>query len=66
MKKMKAGKTPAVAVQEVQTKNVIRKFEAPGRILSVSRIDIVARTSGYLTKSYFKEGDIVTLQLYNL
>ena len=59
MKKMKAGKTPAVAVQEVQTKNVIRKFEAPGRILSVSRIDIVARTSGYLTKSYFKEGDIV-------
>lgn len=59
MKKMKAGKLPAVAVQEVQTKNVIRKFEAPGRIVSVSRIDVVARTSGYLTKSYFKEGDIV-------
>ncbi len=59
MKKMKAGNVPAVGIQEVQTKNVIRKFEAPGRIVSVSRIDVVARTSGYLTKSYFKEGDRV-------
>jgi len=37
----------------------VKKFEAPGRIQSVSRIDVVARISGYLTKSYFKEGDIV-------
>lgn len=59
MKKMKAGQVPAVSVQEIDTKNVIRKFEAPGRVVSVSRIDIVARTSGYLTKSYFKEGDVV-------
>lgn len=59
MKKMKAGKMPGVTVEEIQTRDVIKKFEAPGRIQSVSRIDVVARISGYLTKSYFKEGDVV-------
>ncbi len=57
--KRKNAAAPAVVVQEVGTKEVIRKFEAPGRIVSVSRIDVVARISGYLTKSYFKEGDYV-------
>lgn len=55
----KAEKAPGVTVEEVQTRDVIKKFEAPGRIQSVSRIDIVARVNGYLTKAYFKEGDIV-------
>lgn len=59
MKKMKAGKLPGVTVEEIQTRDVIKKFEAPGRIQSVSRIDVVTRINGYLTKSYFKEGDIV-------
>ncbi|MBR1908803.1 efflux RND transporter periplasmic adaptor subunit [bacterium] len=59
MKKRNAGKLPGVTVEEIQTRDVIKKFEAPGRIQSVSRIDVVARISGYLTKSYFKEGDIV-------
>ena len=58
-KQMKMAKAPNVAVEEVQTKDVIKKFEAPGRIQSVSRIDVVARIDGYLTKSYFNEGDFV-------
>ena len=57
--KRKNAAAPGVVVQEVQTKDVIRKFEAPGRIVSVSRIDVIARINGYLTKSYFKEGDYV-------
>ncbi len=57
--KRKNASAPGVVVQEVQTKDVTRKFEAPGRIVSVSRIDVVARINGYLTKSYFKEGDFV-------
>lgn len=58
-KKMKMAGAPGVTIQTVETRDVIKKFEAPGRIQSVSRIDIVARVSGYLTKSYFKEGDVV-------
>lgn len=58
-KKMKMAAAPGVTIQTVETRDVIKKFEAPGRIQSVSRIDIVARVSGYLTKSYFKEGDVV-------
>ena len=57
--KKKNALAPAVLVDEVKTKDVTRKFEAPGRIISVSRINVVARINGYLTKSYFKEGDIV-------
>lgn len=58
-KRMKMAGAPGVTIQAVETRDVIKKFEAPGRIQSVSRIDIVARVSGYLTKSYFKEGDVV-------
>ena len=58
-KQKKMAGAPGVVVQDVQSREVIKKFEAPGRIQSVSRIDVVARVNGYLTKSYFKEGDIV-------
>lgn len=58
-KQRKMAKAPGVEVQTVESRDVIKKFEAPGRIMSVSRIDVVARVNGYLTKSYFKEGDIV-------
>lgn len=58
-KRMKMAGAPGVTIQAIETRDVIKKFEAPGRIQSVSRIDIVARVSGYLTKSYFKEGDVV-------
>lgn len=50
---------PSVTVQEVETKNVIRSFDAPGRVVSKYRVDVMARISGYLLKSYFKEGDTV-------
>lgn len=57
--RMKMAGAPGVTIQAVEARDVTKKFEAPGRIQSVSRIDIVARVSGYLTKSYFKEGDVV-------
>jgi len=51
--------TPSVTVAEVQTKDIIREFEAPARVVAKYRVDVLARISGYLTKSYFKEGDYV-------
>ncbi|MBR1681560.1 efflux RND transporter periplasmic adaptor subunit [bacterium] len=57
--KRRNAAAPGVVVQEIETKDVIRKFESPGRIVSVSRINVVARISGYLIKAYFKEGDYV-------
>ena len=50
---------PTVTVQEIETRNVIRSFDAPGRVVSKYRVDVMARISGYLLKSYFKEGDSV-------
>lgn len=50
---------PTVSAVEVQNENVIRNFEAPGRVVSKYRVDVLARISGYLQKSYFKEGDYV-------
>ena len=58
-KAMKNKPAPTVTVQEVETKNVIRSFDAPGRVMSKYRVDVMARISGYLLKSYFKEGDTV-------
>ena len=51
--------TPAVTVQEVKNVNVIRQFEAPARVVAKYRVDVLARINGFLTKSYFKEGDFV-------
>lgn len=48
-----------VSLTEVQTADVIKQLNAPGRILSKYRVDVLARIDGYLTKSYFKEGDFV-------
>lgn len=65
MEKIKSAKeralksTPSVTVAEVQTENVIRHFEANGRVMAKYRVEVLARISGYLTKSYFKEGDYV-------
>lgn len=63
--KIKAGKAkagmgiPAVTVEEVKSRDVIRQYEAPARVVAKYRVDVLARISGYLTKSYFKEGDYV-------
>lgn len=51
--------TPSVMVEDVKMEHVIREFEAPARVVSKYRVDVLARISGYLTKSYFKEGDYV-------
>ncbi len=59
MKKHKAGAVTAVSVSEIKNADVQMQVEAPGRIISDRRVDVVARISGYLTKSYFKEGDFV-------
>ncbi len=61
MQKIMMKKAPAtqVTLGEIQEADVLKQIEAPGRILSKHRVDIVARIDGYLTKSYFKEGDYV-------
>lgn len=55
----KRSSTPSVVVSEVETVNVVRQFEAPARVMAKYRVEVLARISGYLTKSYFKEGDYV-------
>lgn len=63
--KMKTAKarasmmTPSVTVGTVGVKNVTRQFGANARVMAKYRVDVLARISGYLTKSYFKEGDYV-------
>lgn len=58
-KAMKNKPAPNVCVESIQEKSVIKSFEAPGRVMSKYRVDVMARISGYLQKSYFKEGDTV-------
>jgi len=55
----KRGNLPAVTQSQVQSADVLKQIEAPGRIVSKYRVDVLARIDGYLTKSYFKEGDLV-------
>lgn len=58
--KARAGMmTPSVTVEEVGVRNVTRQFGANARVMAKYRVDVLARISGYLTKSYFKEGDYV-------
>ena len=62
MMKQKArlnGAPPNVVVQQIEENNVIRTFDAPGRVVSKYQVSIMARISGYLQKSFFKEGDYV-------
>jgi membrane fusion protein (multidrug efflux system) len=55
----KKSRMPSVTISSVQEADIIKKFEAPGRIVSKYRVDVLARIQGYLVKSYFKEGDFV-------
>lgn len=65
MDKMKTAKrramagVPAVTITTVGTEDVERQFSATARVAAKYRVDVLARISGYLTKSYFKEGDYV-------
>lgn len=53
------AKTPAVTVATVSTENVQRQFSATARVMAKYRVEVLARISGYLNRSYFKEGDFV-------
>ena len=63
--KMTSGKqkasmgTPSVTVDTVKSTHVRREFDAPARVMAKYRVEVLARINGYLTKSYFKEGDFV-------
>ncbi len=58
-KAMKNKPAPTVSIQNIEEQMVIRNFEAPGRVVSKYRVDVLARIAGYLQESYFKEGDFV-------
>ena len=45
------SKVPAVTVATVGTENVQRQFSATARVAAKYRVDVLARISGYLTKS---------------
>ncbi len=51
--------TPSVTIQEVELQNLVRQYDAPARVTAKYRVEVLARINGYLTKSYFKEGDYV-------
>lgn len=55
----KASAVPAVTVAEVGSSEVRRQYETTARVVAKYRVEVLARISGYLTKSYFKEGDYV-------
>ena len=57
--RMKAGMTPPVTVEKVGEVKRQKTYEIPARVTSKSQIQVNARINGYLTKSYFKEGDAV-------
>ncbi len=58
-KQKKSMGTPSVTVDTVKTASVRREFDAPARVMAKYRVEVLARIDGYLTKSYFKEGDFV-------
>lgn len=50
---------PGVAISKVVTRTIQDSADFTGRIDSVNMIDIRARSTGYVTKTPFKEGDVV-------
>ena len=58
-KQRRASAVPAVTVDTVSSDNLQRSYETTARVMAKYRVDVLARISGYLTKSYFKEGDYV-------
>lgn len=58
-KALKSKPAPSVQVDPIGSAEIIRSFQAPGRVTSKYQVNVLARISGYLQKSYFKEGDYV-------
>jgi membrane fusion protein (multidrug efflux system) len=50
---------PKVSIETIKDKDIYQTFDVPGRVVSKYQVSIIARVSGYLQKSYFKEGDYV-------
>ena len=50
---------PQVILNTIGEDDIIWTFEAPGRIVSKYQVKVLARISGYLKESMFKEGDYV-------
>ncbi len=50
---------PQVLAETIGEEEIIRNYQVQGRVMSKYRVDVLARISGYLQKSYFKEGDFV-------
>lgn len=57
--RMKAAMTIPVTVEKVFETSKPKSYEIPARVTAKSQIQVNARINGYLTKSYFKEGDYV-------
>ncbi len=55
----KGRPAPQVIIEPVGEEEIIWTYEAPGRVVSKYQVKVLARISGYLTQSYFKEGDYV-------
>ena len=55
----KAAAVPAVTVDVVESALVQRQYETTARVMAKYRVEVLARINGYLTKSYFHEGDYV-------
>ncbi len=51
--------TPSVTMDTVKTDHFRRQYTATARVMAKYRVEVLARINGYLTKSYFKEGDYV-------
>ena len=58
-KSMQKTALPPVTVKTIESDAVQEKIPSPARVVSRYRVDVIARINGYLTKSYFKEGDYV-------
>ena len=58
-KQKRSMSAPTVTVDTVKSEYVRRELDAPARVMAKYRVAVMARINGYLTKSYFKEGDFV-------
>ena len=57
--KMKKVAMPEIVVETVGSKDIIKSFESPARVIAKYQVNVEARIDGYLLHSYFKEGDFV-------
>lgn len=57
--KMQKFAMPEIVVEKVGSKEIIKSFESPARVVAKYQVNVEARIDGYLLRSYFKEGDFV-------